>query len=582
MSLLPIPLDHLLRHRSVETSRVEYKATWDDKVTGHQVLRTICAFANDFQNLNGGYIVLGVAEENGQPVLPPRGLDPARLDRVQKEVRGLCNRIDPDYQPVFSPEVLEGRHLLVIWCPGSETRPHQAPSSLEKGPAPREFYIRLGSETVKAQGDLLTQLLQLTARVPFDDRRAPGVGLEELRESRVREFLADIESDLLREPSTPTVLRRLRVTARMNGHEVPRNVGLLFFSDDPEMWFPGARIEVAQFADDAAGNVIEERVFRGPIHEQLRAALRHLETLSTRHLEKVRNQPEVRGWVSYPQAALEEALVNAVYHRGYDGPPEPTKVYLYPDRLEVISYPGPMPGIEKEHLASGQIPPVPARNRRVGEMLKELRLAEARGTGIPKLYRSMLENGSPAPRFDFDAGRSYFRVTLPIHPAQFAISALRDAAHLKAIGAPAEALERLQRAFAEHPSAMLATELIQELGRRGELEAAKEVNRRIGKWVDISERIRPGIALAEAYFNAQPVGGWGLAPDLLREAEILLRSPRLKIDPALQAWAYFDLARVQARFGFPVFERRKAIERAIELLPGEERFRQALRELPEG
>jgi ATP-dependent DNA helicase RecG len=577
MSLLPIPLDHLLGHRSVETSRVEYKATWDDKVTGHQVLKSICAFANDFQNLNGGYVVLGVAEENGLPVFPPQGLEPSRLDRIQREVRGLCNRLDPAYQPVFSPEVLGERHLLVIWCPGSETRPHQAPSSLEKGPAPKEFYIRLGSETVKAQGELLTQLLQLTARVPFDDRKALGVGLEELRESRVREFLADIESDLLRESSTSTVLRRMRVTARTNGHEVPKNVGLLFFSDDPEQWFPGARIEVVQFADDAAGNVIEERIFRGPLHEQLRGALRHLETLSTRHLLKVRDQPEVRGWVSYPQAALEEALVNAVYHRGYDGPPEPTKVYLYPDRLEVISYPGPVPGIEREHLATGQIPPVPARNRRVGELLKELRLAEARGTGIPKLFRSMAENGSPAPAFDFDGARSYFRVTLPAHPEYFAIAALRDAAHLRAIGAHEEAIARLQRAFAEHPSAMLAAELIEELGKRGELEAATEVFVRTPETEDTA-RLRPLIALAEAHLNAAPYSNESAAI-LARTAESTLRTRRLP--PATSAWAYFDLARVQGRLGLAVSERRKALERAIELLPSEERFRRALRELPE-
>jgi hypothetical protein len=32
-------------------------------------MRTICAFANDLQNLGGGYIVIGVAESNGQPIL---------------------------------------------------------------------------------------------------------------------------------------------------------------------------------------------------------------------------------------------------------------------------------------------------------------------------------------------------------------------------------------------------------------------------------------------------------------------------------------------------------------------------------
>ncbi|MFL6199399.1 MAG: ATP-binding protein [Thermoanaerobaculia bacterium] len=112
-----------------------------------------------------------------------------------------------------------------------------------------------------------------------------------------------------------------------------------------------------------------------------------------------------------------ECLVNAVYHRSYEGEPEPTKVYLYPDRMEIINYPGPMPGIEREHFRPGAgIPPVPARNRRIGELLKELRLAEARGTGVPKVFRAMENNGSPPPRFDFDDARTYFRVTLPAHP----------------------------------------------------------------------------------------------------------------------------------------------------------------------
>ena len=79
---------------------------------------------------------------------------------------------------------------------------------------------------------------------------------------------------------------------------------------------------------------------------------------------------------------MEEAVVNAVYHRSYDNLREPTKIYLYPDRMEIISYPGPLQGIEARHLGQdGVVPPVPARNRRIGEFLKELRLAEGRGTG---------------------------------------------------------------------------------------------------------------------------------------------------------------------------------------------------------
>jgi len=60
------------------------------------------------------------------------------------------------------------------------------------------------------------------------------------------------------------------------------------------------------------------------------------------------------------------------------------------------------------------VPSVPARNRRIGEMLKELKLAEARG--IRKVFRAMIDNGSPPPRYEFDEERTYFTVILPAHP----------------------------------------------------------------------------------------------------------------------------------------------------------------------
>jgi ATP-dependent DNA helicase RecG len=43
------------------------------------------------------------------------------------------------------------------------------------------------------------------------------------------------------------------------------------------------------------------------------------------------------------------------------------------------------------------------RNRRVGEFLKELDLTEGRGTGIPKIFRSVQENGSPLPKLITEA-----------------------------------------------------------------------------------------------------------------------------------------------------------------------------------
>ena len=415
-AILPVNLDDLLHCRRVESARVEFKAGWDPDTTGFQALRTICAFANDYHNLNGGYVVIGVAERNGRAVLPPAGIDPSDADRAQRWIRGHCNRIDPVYQPLMSPEVVAGRTILVLWAPASETKPHRAPGGAG---GPFRFWIRLGSETVDAEANgMLKALLDQTARVPWDDRRAFDARVDDLREAGVREYLRDVRSGLQDEPVAAELYRRLRLTARADGHELPRNVALLFFADDPARWFPGARIDVVEFPDGPAGDVLRERIFRGGLADQLRGCLRHLEGLIPTHVRKEPDRFRATRWVDYPLRAVREALVNAVYHRSYQpDAPDPTKVHLYPDRLEITSYPGPAPGIEPRHLTpEATVPAVPARNRRIGEFLKELDLAEGRLTGLAKIFRAMEQNGSPPPRFDFDVQRTWFRAALPIHP----------------------------------------------------------------------------------------------------------------------------------------------------------------------
>ncbi len=476
-AILPFNLDDLLRCRGVESERVEFKGSWNPETTGPQILSAICAFANDYHNLNGGYVVIGVEERDGRADLPPRGLSATEVDAAQKWIRGNCNRMDPPYPPILSPETVEGRLILVVWAPGSEMRPHRAPGARD---GRLRYWIRLGAETIDAEqrGDLLRGLVEQTARVPWDDRRTRDARVSDLREAKVREYLRDVGSGLLDEPSGTEVCRRLRITVKVNDHEVPRNVGLLFFSSEPERWFRGAKIEVVHFAGGRAGDVQEERTFRGGLADQLRDCLNYLENLSTVHLRKQRDRSQVRGWVSYPLPALRETLVNAVYHRGYDADqPEPTKIHLHPGRIEIVSYPGPVPGIEPRHLEpDARVPAVPARNRRIGEFLKELKLAEGRLSGLPKVFRAMEANGSPTPRFEFDEQRTFFQVTLPAHPEYAALSALRDAAHLRGLGESAEAFRRIESAWDSHrASALLASEMIRGLAERGETERAEEV-----------------------------------------------------------------------------------------------------------
>jgi len=110
-SRLPINLEDLLRQRTVERDRIEYKAGWNPDA----IIRTLCAFANDFENLGGGYVIIGQdCDEYGQPVFPPVGVADNQLDKIQRELLQYANQIQPPYFPVLSIESFAGRNLVVL------------------------------------------------------------------------------------------------------------------------------------------------------------------------------------------------------------------------------------------------------------------------------------------------------------------------------------------------------------------------------------------------------------------------------------------------------------------------------------
>ena len=80
----------------------------------------------------------------------------------------------------------------------------------------------------------------------------------------------------------------------------------------------------------------------------------------------------------------------------------------------VLSFPGPDRSIDMADLRAGKAVSRRYRNRRIGEFLKELDLAEGRSTGIPKILRVMAENGSPGPEFETDEDRLSFLIRLPV------------------------------------------------------------------------------------------------------------------------------------------------------------------------
>ena len=413
---LPININHLLRQRTIEGERVEYKAGWNPQ----KVLHTICAFANDFHNLGGGYVVVGVEEQNGRPILPPKGINPDAIDAIQNELLNLGHSaIQPHYHPLTATYNVDGRTILVLWAPGGETRPYKVKASLTTTrPEEWAYFIRKHSSTVRARGADERELLSLAATVPFDDRYRQTSSLEDLSLRLIEQFLRDVASDLASEAgelSMASLGQRMNIIGGPSEASFPKNVGLLFFNDRPHDFFPATQIDVVWFPEGAGGDRFEEKIFQGPLSIIVQEAIDFIERNYLKEtVIKHPQRPEAERFWNFPHAAIEEALVNAIYHRSYEER-EPVEVRITPEELTVLSFPGADRSIRMEDLQGGRAISRRYRNRRIGEFLKELDLAEGRATGIPKILRAMRQNGSPVPVFESDEDRTWFLVRLPVH-----------------------------------------------------------------------------------------------------------------------------------------------------------------------
>jgi ATP-dependent DNA helicase RecG len=134
-------------------------------------------------------------------------------------------------------------------------------------------------------------------------------------------------------------------------------------------------------------------------------------------VEKIVKRPdraEADRFFNYPFGAIEEVLVNAVFHKSYRIQ-EPVEIRIYVDCIKVINYPGPEKTINMDELRTGKAIGRRYRNRRIGGFLKEIDLAERKSTGITKILRTLEKNGSPPPEFKTNDERDYMIVTIRQH-----------------------------------------------------------------------------------------------------------------------------------------------------------------------
>lgn len=412
---IPIDINKLLEENIVEWARIEFKEGWNPDTT----LKTISAFANDIDNWGGGYIIIGAKESNGQISRPIKGIKLEDIDTIQKEILRYCKFLKPAYIPVLQPVTYEGANLLLIWVPGGFDRPYACPKVPTNKNSEKVYYIRKLSSTIEATDLDFKELMSLAHNVPFDDRINLNSELNDLKHPIIRNYLASVNSALY-ESSNNMSIEELAKDLRIAGGPIeyfkPLNVGLLFFSDNPEKYFPYTRIEIVNIPDPT-GQGMEERIFTGPIDQQLRDALSYIKNnVIAQKVYKVTGQAEAKRVYNYSYDAIEEFLSNAVYHKSYQIH-EPITVRIEKDKIEITSIPGPDRSISDSDILNYNMRSRRYRNRRIGDFLKELHLIEGRNTGIPTAINAIKRNQSPLPQLLTDEERSFFSVILDIHNA---------------------------------------------------------------------------------------------------------------------------------------------------------------------
>lgn len=180
-----------------------------------------------------------------------------------------------------------------------------------------------------------------------------------IRRGYLEDFLKESNSSLASELNAHFIEDMLLATEVANvtdgGIDI-RNIGVLMFTERADKLIPGAQIDLVKFntTEAEASDDFIEKSFTGPIWKQVKDALDYIKTnVIVEKVVKIQNQAESERFYNYPYNALEEALVNAVFHKSYREP-EPVEIRVYVDSIQIINYPGLAKWIDVEKFAAGK------------------------------------------------------------------------------------------------------------------------------------------------------------------------------------------------------------------------------------
>ena len=105
------------------------------------------------------------------------------------------------------------------------------------------------ASTVKPSDQDLADLYVMANHVPFDDQICHQADMTDLNITLIRSYLKEVGSDLYEESAGMNfnqLCSQMEISNSTPEYMKPRNVGLLFFSLNPEKYMPCARIDIVE------------------------------------------------------------------------------------------------------------------------------------------------------------------------------------------------------------------------------------------------------------------------------------------------------------------------------------------------
>jgi len=374
--------------------------------------------------VGGGYILIGVEEKNGVAVRPVKGINEQEIDKIQKEILGYNNTIIPAYFPKVIIEEVDRKMVMVLWITTGIQRPYKVPEHVTaKKEKKHYYYIRYASNSVHANPEQERELINMTNYAPLDTRPNFDAIENDIYVALLIDHLNETKSKLAKqvtERGVMAVLNDMQLLVGPPEQQYISNAALMMFCEHLDKFFPYTQVEIVRFPDGSIknpNNFKEFPVIKGSVPMMIKRTMQTLQDLVIEEMvTKVNYQMEAIRRFNYPYQALEEAVVNAFYHRDYLSY-QSIMIEIEPELIRIISFPGidrsiPQRVIEEGERFSSRY----YRNKRLGEFLRELDLSEGKSTGIPTIQEELRNNASPKARFFTDDDRRAVTVEIQILP----------------------------------------------------------------------------------------------------------------------------------------------------------------------